>query len=33
MHEDYSEDQGMTAAIFSEITGSKSFVNMQVELL
>uniref|UniRef100_A0A8C0UTG6 Aspartyl beta-hydroxylase/Triadin domain-containing protein n=1 Tax=Cyanistes caeruleus TaxID=156563 RepID=A0A8C0UTG6_CYACU len=33
VHEDYSEDQGMTTAIFSEITVSKSFVNMQVELL
>lgn len=33
MHEDYSEDQGMTAAIFCGITVSKSFINMQVELL
>lgn len=32
MHEDYSEDQGMTTVVVSEIIVSKSFVNIQVEL-
>lgn len=33
MHEEYSEDQGMITAIFNEITVSKSFINIKVELL
>lgn len=33
MHGDYNEDHGMTTAIFSEMTVSKSLINMKVKLL